>query len=277
MPTFNRAGLIAESLRTVLTQAGEDDEILVIDDGSDDGTPEIVAAMAPRVRYVRQRNAGKSSALNHGLAMTDGAYVWICDDDDLLRSRAVAALVGALETSDAGFVFGRHNRFKIGPSGTRASLGTGYWPDLAHGGLNRHIFEDAFFLQNGMLVRRTAYESVGLFDESFLRSQDYEMFVRLATNCVGVFVDEVIFDQRLHDGDRGPNTARHAANASGDIWLQYDRRIFEKHATVLSLPLLETMFETGEPNILARAAHLQRACSLRRHRPGRNVKSQSST
>ncbi|NJC08776.1 glycosyltransferase family 2 protein [Polymorphobacter fuscus] len=265
MPTFNRSALIAESLQAILAQADDTDEILVVDDGSTDATSAVVHSLGPRVRYVRQDNAGKSAALNRALAMTDGDYVWICDDDDLLRAGAVPRLVAALQSSGADFVFGRHERFRADSAGNRVAMGPGYWPDLATGTLARHVLEDAFVMQNGALVRRASYARVGAFDESFLRSQDYEMFVRLALECSGAYVDTVVFDQRKHDGVRGPSTVRHAATGADEVWQQYDRMIFQANAARVSRRAFETMFDGADADHVRRAALLQRACVHARH------------
>lgn len=265
MPTFNRSDLIGESLRAVLAQAGDDDEILVIDDGSSDATPAVVAAMAPRVRYVRQDNAGKSAALNRGLAMTGGAFVWICDDDDVLRPAVVDRFAARLAATDAGFVFGRHARFRMDPVAGRIGMDTGYWPDLSEGRLARHLLEDAFVMQNAALVRRACYRDVGPFDERFKRSQDYEMFVRLALQHRGEFIDTIVFDQRKHDGARGPAAGLHAAAEAEAVWRRYDRMIFETNAQLLQPDIFEAMFDGADQRLVARAARLQRACVHGRH------------
>ena len=83
MPTFNRAGLIAESLRSLFEQTYPISEILVVDDGSTDNTSEVVAEFADRVRYVKRENGGKNAAINTGLTKVSGDLVWIMDDDDL--------------------------------------------------------------------------------------------------------------------------------------------------------------------------------------------------
>jgi glycosyltransferase involved in cell wall biosynthesis len=265
MPTFNRAHFIGESLQAILTQMGEFDELLVVDDGSSDGTAEVVRAVGDRARYVRQDNAGKSVALNRALGLTDGEFVWICDDDDVLRPGAVDLLSKAIVETGVDFVFGRYTRFTESPDGSRTDLGTGYWPDLSAGTLVRHILEDAFVMQNAALVRRKCYDAVGPFDETMLRSLDYEMFVRLALACSGHYVDATIFDQRKHEGARGPAKALHAVANSYDVWLNYDRRIFQKVYETVPLAFFEAMFESDDRTFLRRAALLQRGCILARH------------
>ncbi|MEP7221691.1 MAG: glycosyltransferase family 2 protein [Novosphingobium sp.] len=264
VPTFNRAGYISESLSAICTQMGADDELLVIDDGSTDDTREIVAGLDPRIRYIHQENAGKSAALNRGMAQTDGEFVLICDDDDVLRPGAVAALYNTLIRSAAGFVFARYTRFSSRP-GERRDLGTGYWPDLRRGNLPRHIFEDAFVMQNAALVRRSAYHVAGPFSEAMMRSIDYEMFVRLAATVTCAYLEVIAFDQRKHDGDRGPSRLLHSAAMSDNVWQQWDRLIFENLHRHVPIGLFEAMFTCAEPALLRRAALLQRAVVMARH------------
>lgn len=263
VPTFNRAHLLAESLLPILAQMTDEDELLVIDDGSADDTAAVVAALGPRLKYIRQDNAGKAVALNRGLATAKGAFIWICDDDDVLRNGAVSRLFGAARSSGAGFVFGRHTRFRD-TGGTRKDIGTGYWPDLSHGSLARHVLEDFFIHQNAMLARREAYDLVGPFSKVMLRSVDYEMLVRLALAVPGHYVDAIVFDQRKHEGARGPAAARHSESASAAVWRRYDELIFENVRSHVPIAFYEGLF-AGDPVLCARAAFLQRACVEARH------------
>lgn len=264
VPTFNRAEYIAESLRSITSQFQPADEILVVDDGSDADIQDIVRGVSPDIRFIRQQNAGKSVALNRALSMTSGQYVWICDDDDLLLPGAVDALFGQIEASSAGLVFGRYTRFRT-EGARRVDFGGGYWPDLSTGSLARHILEDAFVMHNAALTRRSAYEAAGPFNPSMLRSQDYDMFVRLALTTPVLFHDRVIFEQRKHDSERGPLSIVHAAGESERVWEEYDRSIFKKMKANVPIEFFESMFMGCDRSIIARAALLQRACIMGRH------------
>ena len=81
--TYNRAALLPRAVESVLAQTHEAFELVIADDGSSDRTREVVAGYDdPRVRYVRQRNAGLSAARNLGVASSSGRYVTFLDDDD---------------------------------------------------------------------------------------------------------------------------------------------------------------------------------------------------
>lgn len=267
MPTFNRAHFIVESIRSITAQMGDEDELAIIDDGSTDGTQELLGNLNERFRYYRQVNSGKSAALNRALATTHGQFVWICDDDDILCPGAVATLVKQIDQSRADCVFGRYVRFRE-KDGHKEEFGTGYWPDLGQGGVTRHVLEDSFIMHNASLVRRSAYDKVGAFDETMLRSLDYDMFVRLALQTRFAYADAVIFQQRKHDGARGPASVLHKASQSDDVWKEFDRRIFERLHREVPVAFFEGMFAADDHALVRRAALLQRAAIMVRHNLG---------
>ena len=264
MPTFNRAHFIAESIHSITSQMNVDDELIVINDGSTDHTLEVLGGMDEQFKVLTQDNAGKSVALNRGMAEARGDYIWICDDDDLLCEGAVGKLVDLIERSGAGFVFGRYTRFSI-VDGEKVDQGTGYWPDLSKGSLARHIFEDSFVMHNASLVRRSVYEAVGPFDETMLRSLDYDMFVRLALKTTIAHTGDILFEQRKHDGARGPASVLHAASKSDNVWKEFDRRIFARLRDAAPVSYFEGLFESPKPELIMRAAYLQRGTIMGRH------------
>lgn len=266
IPTFNRAGFLVEVLDALARQTRPVHEIVVVDDGSTDDTRDRVAGFADRVRYLHQENRGKSAALNNGLAHCSGQYVWICDDDDLPVPEAAEYLLGGLENSTAAFCFGRYNRFRTDPeTGERMVFDSGYWPDLEGNSLLLTLMEDFFIFQNATLVRKAAYDAVGPFCTGLVRSQDYEMAIRLARRFEGVHVPEIVFMQRVHDSARGSKRDRFTADRQFEKWMYYDGVIF--HELYEKIPL-ETFTPAGMSRfpwrVRERAALLQRACIMAR-------------
>lgn len=84
IPTYNRAHLITETVRSALNQTRAFSEIIVVDDGSQDNTAEVVAPYADRIKFIRTDNAGVQAARNTGVEAASSAYVTFCDSDDLL-------------------------------------------------------------------------------------------------------------------------------------------------------------------------------------------------
>lgn len=267
VPTFNRAAYLPEALNAIRQQTRPVDEILVVDDGSTDETAQVVAAFPAPVRYLRQANGGKSVALNRGLEHATGDLVWVCDDDDIPLPDAMEHLTGALERKNAGYAFGTYRRFRTDPAtGEAETYSCGYWPDLEGRSYFTALLEDFFLFQNATLVRRDAYREVGPFREDLVRSQDYEMAIRIARHSKGVHVDRDIFLQRVHDGDRGSVQERFGSEEQVARWLASDQRIFAR--LLADMPLSEFGREAAIADVpdFTRAALIQRACIFTRRR-----------
>ena len=97
IPTFNRADCIGRTIDSVLAQSLPADEVIVVDDGSVDETPSVVARHGARVRYVRQANAGVAAARNHGARLAGGHWIAFVDSDDLWHRRKLELQLGVLE------------------------------------------------------------------------------------------------------------------------------------------------------------------------------------
>ena len=105
IPTYNRADYIAETIESVLSQTYRNIEVIVIDDGSTDGTAQVVAPFIPRVSYVQQENAERGASRNHGLRLARGKYVAFLDSDDVWLPTKVADDVAYLEARpDVGLI-----------------------------------------------------------------------------------------------------------------------------------------------------------------------------
>lgn len=267
IPTFNRAAFLGVALESVLGQTRAPAQVIVVDDGSTDATPDIVARFGDRIEVLRQPNRGKAAALNHGLAQARGDAIWIFDDDDIADPRALERLTGALRADpDAGFAFGRHDAFAIGADG-RTRVAHRDPPAFAAGDLYVALLGDCFFFQGATLVRRRCYDAAGPFDETLSRAQDYDMILRLARRFDGVAVDHILFHQRQHAGVRG---LREAPIAGGDLaerQMAFDARVmrkaFDDSALADFLPRPATM-PLSDPDTLR--ALLRRSALIGRRR-----------
>lgn len=267
VPTYNRARFLGRALDSILNQSLPSTEVIVVDDGSSDGTPAILESFSTRVKVIRKPNGGKASALNMGLSAASGELIWVFDDDDIALPNALESLASALVAHpECGFAFGAYAPFvttedsEPTPSPARLFIDRSLDFQLS-------VLERCYIFQPAMLVRRTCYDAVGRFDESLLRSQDYEMLIRLSRAFRGVDVGCVVFYQRRHAGLRGTANAPVAGRKKDAGWITYDRLIFSRIYTQYPLAAFlpggsETVAELSVPQ--HRAALLERCCIMAR-------------
>ncbi len=229
MPTHNRAHLIGESIASALGQSHPPFEMIIVDDGSTDETAETIAAFGNDVIYLRQDNAGKSAALNRGIAAATCDLLLVLDDDDLLPDGALAAHVAALRARpDAGFSYGRFARF-TGP-GEEAWRSTDLEP-LPEPGAKRLLVQlmQCCFLPNpAWMVRRAAQLAAGPYRTDLPRGQDYEMILRIARSAPGVFAGAVTLYQRKHVAARVTTRGTVMAKDTVTGWIDAERAIFSE-------------------------------------------------
>ncbi len=234
VPTFNRAGYIAEALNSILNQSFPLRDIVVVDDGSQDSTREVVAAFGSRVRYVRQRNSGKLKAIERGLDIVRGDLVWIMDDDDLAAPDAVEALCRPF-AADPGCVmsYGRMSRFDDGEEALDRDEPVPY-PANDIRPFFVQLMEDCFITGHPcVLTRRSALEALRPFRSSVIASVDYYLYLGVAASGTAVLVDRHVLRQRQHGGTRGPAAHRYSESARTQRWIAQDK--------TLIAPLLDTL------------------------------------
>ena len=226
VPTFNRCNYLGEAIRSLLGQTRRIDQLIIVDDGSTDDTPRVVESFGGLVTSLRKANGGKSSALNFGLKHALGELIWVFDDDDLADPTALARFVRAFEDNpDCGFVYGNYDHFATSP-GTAWRTKACFFRPSDPAALYPALLENCSIFHCGMVARRSCYESVGPFDELLLRSQDYEMLLRISRRFRGVGVEGVTFHQRHHDSPRGTMALIVTDDKKKEIWKQYDQRYF---------------------------------------------------
>lgn len=252
--------MLKECLDSLVSQTRALTQIIVVNDGSTDHTQDVVAGY-PQVELINLTNGGKARALNIALERCACDAVWICDDDDIAAPDACETMAVALEAHpQAGFVYGRYQSF-TGVFDPAADMPLMQVPAQPERDLLLNLMERLFVCQFSMLVRKDVYDRVGKFREDLLRSQDYDMILRICHAGEGVYVPDILFYQRTHTGTRGPSQDRFRAEESQRRWLHYDKLIFQDLFPRLTLADFRPLFIGAEEGAAAmRATYLQRAC-----------------
>lgn len=177
-PTYNRAETLPRAIESVLAQDHEEFEHVIVDDGSTDDTPAVVAEYDDdRVEYCRlEDNGGANAARNAGIRAASGEYVAFLDSDDEFYPGKLGACVDALESLPEryGGVFHGYDIYRgetyLGPEATAEGRVT--LADLGEANVPGSFVATAF--------RREVFDAVGELDEAMAASQDYEFYLRVA-------------------------------------------------------------------------------------------------
>ena len=213
VPTYNRAHVLGESLASVLAERDVDLEVVVVDDGSTDGTAALLAGLGDRrVRPVVRPHAGIAAARNAGLAAARAPYIAFHDSDDVVLPGRLAvplAFLGAHPEVDLVIQNGRMLPPEGDPDGEEAP-----WirPSVARALAARPIGVAEVFRWNlgqlqGMCFTRRALDATGPLDPSFTILDDLDLVLRVTLRFRAVFLDVPAFAYRRHRGgvarDRG--------------------------------------------------------------------------
>jgi glycosyltransferase involved in cell wall biosynthesis len=226
IPAFNAARTIGSAIRSVLAQTRQDFEVIVVDDGSTDGTSCRAGAYAsdPRIRVIRQPNRGPSAARNVGIAEARGSYVSMLDADDLWLPEYLEVLGGALDAApDAAFAYtdawlledatGKVRR-KSAMSGQRAPKTV---PDSRAFFL---LLLEGNFIYTSVTARHSILEQVGGYDESLLTSEDWDLWLRMARRARVVRPPGMLAIHRDHAGSLS-NDMRKFARSNCEIYRRF--------------------------------------------------------
>lgn len=199
IPTYNRAHLLGETLDSVLAQEFDDNEIIVIDDGSTDATDELLARYEGRIRVFWQSQQGPGAARNLGIKHARGRYIAFLDSDDLWFPWTLATYERVIRDYDfPAFLTGKELRF-WNPSELRrihaAPLRCARFPDF-------FATSDTFFeiIPGAVAASTAALRNVGGFTSRWINAEDSDLWMRLGTAAgfVRIF-DPPLFAYREHD------------------------------------------------------------------------------
>jgi glycosyltransferase involved in cell wall biosynthesis len=203
IPCYNQAHYLGEAISSALDQNYQNIEVIVVDDGSTDGTAE-VAGRYSQVKCIRQANRGLAAARNRGLEASRGEYVVFLDADDRLAPGAIAVGTGWLDSHpDCAFVSGHYNL--IDAEG---------WPmphmasPCAEADHYRALLRRNYIgMPATVMYRRPVLEIVKGFDTSRRACEDYDLYLRIARRFPVLCHHHLVAEYRQHGGNMSRNYA----------------------------------------------------------------------
>jgi glycosyltransferase involved in cell wall biosynthesis len=205
--TYNRAHFLGQTLESIFAQRFKDYEAIVVDDGSTDETRKLVEGYGDRIRYFYQSNRGPSAARNMGVANARAPWIAIQDSDDLMAVDHLEVLYEhACRHPRCGIVFGNGAYIHHPGRDRRTIITTSKSRELAVAGVRlADLFDKSIVRLQAALISKRCYHAVGGHDESLKICMDLDLAFRLFMNFPVVYVDEVLFHYRIHEGNIGRN------------------------------------------------------------------------
>ncbi|MDT5271641.1 MAG: hypothetical protein QOH49_3827 [Acidobacteriota bacterium] len=200
LPVYNRAGWVARAIESVLAQTHRDLELLVIDDGSTDGTRRVLEGFGARVRLLEQSHAGAEAARNLGLERARGEFVAFIDSDDMWYADRLSSQLPLFRRAEVGLVFGNAALLdyrRTPPLRLKRTFFDRVRP--SRGRVTGELARGCFVPFSSVLVRRELLAEAGGFTSGRVAA-DYLKWVELSVACEFDYVEAPIFEYAIHTG-----------------------------------------------------------------------------
>ena len=242
MPCFNAEDLLPRGIASVFNQTLSHLELIVVNDGSNDGSADILNAITdPRLKVVHQKNSGVCRARNKALSMAKGQFIAFLDADDYWEPECLSKLYQALAT-DSAAVLAYCGWQNVGLPG---GAGKPFVPlNYETPTKPTDLFENCLWPIHATLTRRFAIEEAGGFDERILTSEDYLLWLKICTQYPIALVPVVLAYYQHHDG---PQASDNVAKTAINHWLAQQLYIDEnpQFAAALGKTQLRVLMHGG--------------------------------
>ncbi|HBV85236.1 MAG TPA: glycosyl transferase family 2 [Desulfosporosinus sp.] len=220
IPTYNHSRYLTHALESVINQSYANLEVIVIDDGSTDGTADVIKPYRSKINYIYKENGGTPSALNLGLSTASGKYIcWLSADDAFLEDK-VAKQVGLME-NDPGMGFSYTSFVVIDAYGKKQyEVNSAFYPSRQE--MVTRLMEGCFINGSSVMMRSNALEAVGFFDIGLPQAHDYDLWFRFLRHYTCGFLPEHLLAYRWH----GENMSLNPDEACSVIVQERAKKLF---------------------------------------------------
>lgn len=251
IPTYKSQDFVVDAVKSVLAQTYAQYEVIVIDDGSTDGTKDMLRRFCSQIVYLRQENRGPSAARNAGIRIANGAYICFLDADDLWTPDKLEIQTAFMEQNRSiGLLFSDHEEFDREKILSRSFLAEKTFRSeiISHRPIREAFAKlviENFISTPTVMVRRECLEKAGLFDESIRSVEDRDMWLRVSAHFGIACLPLILCKKRIHKGNisREPELASRGRVSV----LENNRRRFPNlaPASIWNSQLADAYFQLG--------------------------------
>ena len=186
IPTFNRAHLLPRAVDSILSQTLPPHSVIIVDDGSTDGTEKLIKKNYPEIKYLKQDNLGVSAARNAGITATSCEWLAFLDSDDewlpekLARQMEVLNLAPAMKICHSDEIWIRNGK-RVNPLKKHSKSG---------GWMFKKALPICCISPSSAMIHRSVFDNVGLFDQSLPACEDYDLWLRVTSSYPVLYISE---------------------------------------------------------------------------------------
>tara|TARA_X000000950_G_C13915358_1_gene660747 strand:- start:1707 stop:2597 length:891 start_codon:yes stop_codon:yes gene_type:complete len=200
IPSYNRSEILPITIKSVLKQTYNNWELLIIDDGSTDNTKEVVKNIDdPRIKYIYQDNAERSSARNNGIKNSNGKWICFLDSDDAYKENHLQTFYEAIENDkkqNQNFKFyftSQETHYTL--DNTKEIINTDFDYNQAN-----YFFASESIVPGRVCVKKNVLDKLN-FDENIVIVEDSDLWFRISCYYKTKFIDKATFVYNIHDNN----------------------------------------------------------------------------
>ncbi|MCI5127083.1 MAG: glycosyltransferase [Candidatus Electrothrix sp. AUS3] len=210
IPSYNHEKYIIEAVNSVFAQSYQNIELIIIDDGSNDNSVNIINKLVDlnrnhKIKFIAQDNAGLSKTLNKGVRLSSGEYIGFLASDDVYLPNKIEENIAALKKTgnDVGAVYS--DGYIIDSQGNYYSRFSTKYPIPISKNIYKELLVQNWIPALSVLYKKDCFLSVGWFDEDFT-TEDYDFFIRFSKKYKILFLNTTLFCYRQHGNNTSSNT-----------------------------------------------------------------------
>jgi len=197
IPTYNRIFFLKRSIDSVLEQSLKPYEVIIVDDGSSDGTSTMIKKNYPKINLICQENKGVSAARNIGIRASSGDWVCFLDSDDEWKKNKLSEQMLAIKkNTNYSFCHSNEEWIKNGKKINQKKKHKKYGGDIF-----KECLDMCRISPSSVIINKSVFDDIGFFNEDLVVCEDYELWLRICAHYKVLFVDEpLIIKYGGHEG-----------------------------------------------------------------------------